>query len=63
MQEIPNSVYYLAGVIVFTNVGIIASFLFGTYKCVWWISKLDSRVTKAQETANRAHQRLDKIEG
>ena len=60
--EFGNSLKWYAGFIIMANLGTIGSLLFVGYKAVWWLSKLDSRVTHAQETANRAHQRVDKVE-
>lgn len=56
---IPSELYYVAGVIILTNVGTIVSLLFAAFKAVWWASKLDSRVDDARATAVRAHKRLD----
>lgn len=61
MIEIPQSYYYWAGAIVLSNIGTIGTMLILGFRATWWLSKLDSRVTHAQETANRAHKRLDKV--
>lgn len=61
MDQIPNSVLAIIGVMVLSNLGSIAAMVYSGLKVAWWFSKLDSRVDKAQETAVRAHQRIDKI--
>lgn len=61
--DIPKEFYYVAGVLLLTNLGTIISILFAAFKAVWWASKLDSRVSEARATAVRAHKRLDNMEG
>jgi len=51
-----------AGLILVANLGTICSLIFVGFKATWYLSKLDSRVEHAQDTSNRAHQRIDKIE-
>lgn len=60
--NIPNEVYYVAGVLLLANVGTIVSILFAAFKAVWWASKLDSKVEEARATAVRAHKRIDSME-
>jgi len=62
MQEIPSSFYYLIGSLIVANIGTIGTLGVIAFKATWWLSRLDTRVEKAQETAVRAHKRLDKIE-
>lgn len=59
---LPTEAYYVAGVIVLTNIGTIVSLIFAAFKTVWWASKLDSRVDEARATAVRAHKRIDILE-
>lgn len=59
-MEIPEKFYYIVGLLILTNLGTFGTMIYGGFKITWWFSKLDSRVDKAQETANRAHRRLDK---
>lgn len=61
-MEIPISFYYLVGTLILTNIGTIGSVLVFGGKSVWWLSKLDSRIDDAKETAVRAHIRVDKLE-
>lgn len=59
--NIPKELYYVAGVIILTNIGTIVSLLFAALKAAWWVSKLDSRVNEAKATAVRAHKRIDML--
>ncbi len=56
---LPDSVYYVAGAIILTNVGTIITLAIAALKSAWWLSKLDSRVTDAKAMAVRAHKRID----
>lgn len=58
-----NSIYWLVGLFVFTQLGVIVTLLTIGAKAMWFFSKLDSRVDDAKGTAVRAHRRIDKIEG
>jgi hypothetical protein len=60
--QLPSSVYYVAGAIILTNIGTIVSLFYAAIKTSWWLSKLDSRVTIAKATADRAHKRIDSLE-
>lgn len=60
--NIPNEVYYVAGVLLIANLGTIVSIIFAAFKAVWWASKLDSKVDDARATAVRAHKRIDTLE-
>ena len=60
--NIPNEVYYVAGVLLLANLGTIVSIMFAAFKAVWWASKLDSKVDEAKATAVRAHKRIDVLE-
>jgi len=60
-MEVPSAFYYLTGTLILTNIGTVGAILVFAGKAVWYLSRLDSRVEKAQETANRAHQRVDKV--
>lgn len=60
--NIPNEVYYVAGVLLLANLGTIVSIMFAAFKAVWWASKLDSKVDDAKATAIRAHKRIDSFE-
>lgn len=61
-MNIPPSFYYVAGVLIVTNVGTIISLFYAALKSAWWLSKLDSRVADAKQSAIRAHKRIDDME-
>lgn len=55
MTELPSSFYYITGFLILTNVGAIGTLMMLSWKAVWYVSKLDSKVTAA-------HDRLDRME-
>lgn len=52
---LPNGFYWVVGVLIFTNIGAIGSFLMVGFKAVWWASKLESKV-------DAAHRRIDDLQ-
>lgn len=60
--NLPASFYYMLGVLLLSNLGIIVSVFYTMLKASWWLSKLDSRVTDAKSSAVRAHKRIDGLE-
>ena len=48
--------------IVVTNLGLIASLIFVGGKGIWWLSKLDSRVTKNSGDVKAAHVKIRDLE-
>lgn len=60
-MELPSSFYYTAGILVITNIGTIGTILLVGFRATWWLSKLDSRVEHAQDTANRAHKSINSL--
>lgn len=61
MEAIPQWIIYTIGTLIVANIGTIGSILLYGGKAVWWLSKLDSRVKEAQDTAVRAHKRIDTL--
>lgn len=59
MGYMPEGLNYVVGALIIANVGTIGTVLFAAARGVWWLSKLDSRVTDAKDTAIRAHKRVD----
>lgn len=59
--EIPSAFYYLIGSLIVANIGAIGSMAVVAFRATWWLSKLDSRVSEAKDSAVRAHKRIDKI--
>lgn len=62
MSELPQSFYYIIGFLVFTNLSVIGSVVYFTFRAIWWVSKLDSRVEDAKSMSVRAHKRIDHLE-
>lgn len=62
IAALPKEFYYIVGFLIFTNLGSILTVAMVALKAVWWTAKADSRIDKAQDTGNRAHKRLDKLE-
>jgi hypothetical protein len=60
--QLPNEIYYIAGVIILTNVGTLVTLFFAAFRSVWWLSKLDSRVAETKAMAVRAHKRIDQMD-
>ena len=53
--HLPAQFYWVAGVLLITNLGAIGSFLMVGFRAVWWASKLESKV-------DAAHSRIDNLE-
>ena len=49
-MTIPDSVYVVVGALVLTNLGAVVSVLRG----VWYLAKLDSRVSEIEKDLNEA---------
>lgn len=59
----PSQFYYTAGILVFTNLGVIVSLIVVAFRATWWLSKLDSKVDEVRSKIVNAHKRIDKLEG
>lgn len=61
-----SKIYFIIGSMVVVNFGAIFAFLFGafklTVKLTAFITTLDLKTDKAQETGVRAHKRIDQLE-
>jgi hypothetical protein len=53
-----NSLYWVIGVLVIMNMGTIIAVAGASFKGIWWLSKLDSRVTRNTFDINNAHAKL-----
>jgi len=60
--EFGNSLKWYLGFVVIANLGTIGSLVFAGFRATWFVSKMHSQIEKAQDTAIRAHKRIDKIE-
>ncbi|MCA9339689.1 MAG: hypothetical protein KDA17_02145 [Candidatus Saccharibacteria bacterium] len=45
LNVIPTSFYIIAGTLILANVGTVVTVFYGIGKLVWWLAKLDSRVS------------------
>lgn len=68
--DILNKSYYVAGILILTNIGTIISVLYFSFKGIWWLSKLESTANSAKELAEeakqltiKAHGRIDSMSG
>lgn len=57
-MEVPNSFYYILGVLIIANLGTIGSVMFFAFRAVWWLSKLESKVDKNLHDVNAAHDKI-----
>lgn len=53
----------MVGALVVANVATILTVLGAAIRGVWFVSKMDSRIDYAHQTAVRAHKRIDAITG
>lgn len=59
----PNNFNYILGGLIVANVGTIGSIVLYGAKFIWWIAKLDSRVTENEKDINAAHEVIRTIKG
>lgn len=62
-MEIPNSFYALVGFLLITNFATLGSLIVFIFKVGKFVASTENGIEKAQETAVRAHKRIDKLEG
>lgn len=64
-MDLPPSFYYVAGVLVVSNLGVMVTIFVASIKGSFWLAKtltkLDAKADKANEAAVRAHKRIDKL--
>jgi hypothetical protein len=60
--QISSTLYWIVGVLVVGNIGTIVTVVISAMKGVWWLSKLDSRVTENEADINSAHAKIRDIE-
>lgn len=60
MTEVPASLYAIVGILVVTNLSTVGAIIIFIFKCGMFVSDTKAGILKAQETANRAHRRIDK---
>jgi len=66
MTEIPSSFYVIIGTLVVANLGTVVSVIFGVGKLVWFVAKLESRVTAIEvehtKDIDSAHFKIRELE-
>jgi hypothetical protein len=56
-----NTFYWVAGLLIVTNIGTVGTILFTMGRALWWVAKLDSRVEKNSKDVDSAHQGIRDI--
>jgi hypothetical protein len=62
MPELPSQFYWILGVVIMMNLGTIASMILAAGKGLWWLSKLDGRVSKNTVDVDHAHEKIRSIQ-
>jgi hypothetical protein len=62
MSQIPNSFYVIVGVLVVANFSSLIALITFIYKAGMFVAETKAGIAKSQDTGNRAHKRIDKIE-
>jgi hypothetical protein len=62
MSELPPQFYYIVGSLILTNLGAIGTLMVVGAKSIWWVSKLDSKVTRGHERQDNFDRRLERVE-
>jgi hypothetical protein len=65
IAQIPTSWYVIIGTLVLANIGTVVTIFYGIGRVVWFIAKLDSRVTVVEtehtKDINAAHEAIREI--
>lgn len=56
-----TKVYWIVGALVVANMSTIGTILFWAAKGLWWISKLDARVSTNTKDVNQAHSSIRRL--
>lgn len=62
MGDLPQSVYFVVGILVVGNLSAIAAFVVFIFKCGVFVANTQTGITIAKDMAVRAHKRIDKLE-
>lgn len=60
-MELPQQMYWVTGALVLANLGTIGSVIWFSFKGVWWLSKLDSKVEKNSEDIAKHSKEIDDL--
>jgi hypothetical protein len=53
--------YWLVGAMIVMNLGTIVTIVYAAGRAVWWMAKLDSRVTSNSRDLKAAHDKLREL--
>lgn len=59
--EIPTSFYIIVGGLVVANLGTVISIIYGIGRLVWYLAKLDSRVSVAEDEIKETNERIREL--
>lgn len=62
MDNIPTTFYVVVGVLIVANFASLITILTFIFKAGMFVSDTKAGITKATESAIRAHKRIDKVE-
>ena len=62
ISQYPVAILIGVGLLVLSNLGVIITFITFIFKAGMFVSETKAGIAKAQETAVRAHRRIDDLE-
>lgn len=66
MNDIPGTAYVIIGTLIVANLGTVVTVIYGVGKLVWWMSKLDSRMSSVEiehtKDLDSAHIKIRELE-
>ena len=57
-----SKLYWVVGALIVMNFGAIVSIFVGVGRAVWFMSKIDSRISQNTKDINAAHKRIRSLE-
>jgi len=61
MNQIPASFYVIVGVLIIGNLSVIVTMMTFIFKAGGFVAETKAGIKHSQETANRAHKRIDEL--
>lgn len=62
MNTLPPELYAVVGILVITNLSTVGALIVFIFKCGKFVANTENGISKAQESAVRAHKRVDQHE-
>ena len=56
-----TNLYWVVGVLVVTNLGTVATVIGAAVRGVWWLAKMEARLSEAEKDVNAAHERIREV--